>query len=98
MLSIKSGRFQPKIGKFTNMKCKNCEDNNLECSCKKTEALTSNDLVFAMVAKTPSGEIHQVLISQEKVKQNLHLIIDGDHLQLIETGISGITIDKNPNP
>jgi hypothetical protein len=51
-----------------------------------------------MIAKTPSGEIHQVLISQEKVKQNLHLIIDGDHLQLIETGISGITIDKNPNP
>ena len=97
MRNIKSGRFQLKIGRFTNMKCKNCEENNFECSCKKAETLTSNDLVFALVAKTPGGEIHQVLISQEKVKQNLHLIIDGDHLQLIETNLTGITIDTNSN-
>lgn len=76
------------------MKCKKCETGNLECSCNKAEKLTSNDLVFALVAKTPEGKIHQVLISQDKIKEHLHLIIDGDHLQLIEDEVEGITIQK----
>lgn len=57
-------------------------------------ALTSNDLVYVLLAKTPTGEIHQVLISQAKIKENIHLITERDHLQLIDTQVSGITIEK----
>lgn len=57
-------------------------------------ALTSNDLVYVLLAKTPTGEIHQVLISQDKIKENIHLITERDHLQLIDTQVSGITIEK----
>jgi hypothetical protein len=59
------------------------------------EKLISSDLIFALIAKTPDGKIHQVLISQEKLKQNIHLIIDTDSLHLIDQELDSITIDKS---
>lgn len=61
----------------------------------KTADFTTDDLIYALMTKTPDGKIHQVLISQEKIKKYITLLIDGDSLQLIDQEIDSITLDKS---
>lgn len=59
------------------------------------DTFTTDDLTFVLLAKLPNGKIHQVFISQDKLKENLLYLIEGDSLQLIDNELTNVTIDKN---
>ena len=54
--------------------------------------MTTDDLVFVLLAKLPSGAIHQVHVSQDKIQANLLHLIDGDSLQLYQDPIDTLSI------
>lgn len=60
-----------------------------------SEKMTTDDLVFVLLAKLPSGAIHQVHVSQDKIQENLLHLIDGDSLQLYQDPIDTLSIIKN---